>query len=85
MLSYYLGTATRRQFPETGIALSYKKNLYRKVNYSKSAVAVRVTIIVQRLARKGLARQRWPGIAKWNLCRAGCSAGGPDPSAACSG
>ena len=36
MLSYYLGTATRRQFPETGIALSYKKNLYRKVNYSKT-------------------------------------------------
>lgn len=28
LLSYYLGTAMARQFPETGIALSYKKNLY---------------------------------------------------------
>ncbi len=67
LFSYYLGTAMRWQFRENGIALSYKKNLNRKVNYSRSAVAVRVIIIDFRPARKCLARQRWPNIAKRNL------------------
>ncbi len=77
-----LGYRHAQEVPRTGIALSYKKNLNRKVNYSRSAVAVRVIIIDFRPARKCLARQRWPNIAKRNLGRAGRSAGGPDPSAA---
>src|SRR5260370_1177512 len=39
-----LGYHRAKAVPGTGIALSYKKNLYWKVNYSKSAVAFCVTI-----------------------------------------
>lgn len=44
VVSYFVWRRLGEEVPLAEIALSYKKNLYRKVNYSKSAIAVSVTI-----------------------------------------
>ena len=63
------------EVPLTEIALSYKKNLYRKVNYSKSAVAVSVTIRLGSVPT-GIRRR---GVGQAHPAMLGCQQGLPEP------
>ena len=78
-----LGCRLAQEVPLAGIALSYKKNLYRKVNSSKSALAANVIILIVPTTTYLLARLYWPGTDRGCGGGESAQAGHPDLLVAC--